>query len=300
MNESENYVKGKRAYKDTVFRMLFRERKELLELYNAMNGSDYSNPEDLQIVTLENAVYMNVKNDLAFIADFHLYLYEHQSTVNPNMPLRFLQYVAKEYEKLVGNDSVYGRRRIEIPAPCFVVFYNGTEFLPEKSELRLSEAYETDAAEPQLELKVQVFNINEGNNEGLKEQCKALKDYMLYVECVRKYAEEHSVAESVACAVDECIERGILAEFLRKNKSEVIPVSIFEYNEAEALKAIKADEYAFGVQDGITQGIAQSIGMVIETCAELGISRQDTSKKVMEKFGLGEADVKKYMDEYWK
>lgn len=105
MNENVKSVKGNRTYKDTVFRMLFREKKELLSLYNAMNGSDYSNPEELQIVTLENAVYMNMKNDLAFLADFHLYLYEHQSTVNSNMPLRFLQYVAKEYEKLIGGDT---------------------------------------------------------------------------------------------------------------------------------------------------------------------------------------------------
>lgn len=103
MNENVKSVKGNRTYKDTVFRMLFREKKELLSLYNAMNGSDYSNPEELQIVTLENAVYMNMKNDLAFLADFHLY--EHQSTVNSNMPLRFLQYVAKEYEKLIGGDT---------------------------------------------------------------------------------------------------------------------------------------------------------------------------------------------------
>lgn len=175
MNENVKSVKGNRTYKDTVFRMLFREKKELLSLYNAMNGSDYSNPEELQIVTLENAVYMNMKNDLAFLADFHLYLYEHQSTVNSNMPLRFLQYVAKEYEKLTGGDSLYRRKRIPLPAPRFVVFYNGAGYFPEKSELRLSEAYETDKADPQLELKVQVLNINEGNNEKLKEQCRIPK-----------------------------------------------------------------------------------------------------------------------------
>lgn len=304
MNMNKKMVKGNRAHKDTVFRILFREKKELLSLYNAMNGSSYSNPEELQIVTLENAVYMNVKNDLAFLADFHLYLYEHQSTVNKNMPLRFLQYVAKEYEKLAGGDSLYRRKRISLPAPRFVVFYNGTEYFPEKSELRLSEAYEADRDDPQLELKAQVLNLNKGNNEELKEQCQVLKEYMQYVDCVREYAEEVPVEEAVLRAVDECIERGILAEFLQKNKSEVIPVSIFEYNEEEALKAIKEDEYELGVQDGIRQGISQgikqSIGLMIESCAELGNARQDTLQKVMEKFAIGETEAHKYMEEYWR
>ena len=166
--------------------------------------------------------------------------------------------------------------------------------------MRLSEAYETDMADPQLELKVQVLNINEGNNEDLKEQCRILKEYMLYVDCVRKYAEEVPIEEAVPRAVDECVERGILAEFLWKNKSEVIPVSIFEYNEEETLKAIKADEYELGVQYGITQGIQQSIGLMIESCAELGISKRDTLAKIREKFALKEADAYKYMEEYWK
>ncbi len=177
-----------------------------------------------------------------------------------------------------------------------MVFYNGTEYFPEKTELRLSEAYEADKGDPQLELKVQVLNINEGNNEKLKNQCRILKEYMQYVDCVRKYAEEVPVEEAVPRAVDECIECGVLAEFLRKNKAEVIPMSIFEYNEEETLKAIKADEYELGMQDGIQQ----SIGLMIESCAELGIAKQDTLEKIMEKFSLKETDANKYMDEYWK
>lgn len=166
------------------------------------------------------------------------------------MPLRFLQYVVKEYEKLNVDNNLYRRKRISLPAPRFVVFYNGAEYFPEKSELRLSESYEADKDDPQLELKVQVLNINEGNNEKLKEQCRILKDYMQYVDCVRKYTEEIPIEEAVSLAVDECIERGILAEFLRKHKAEVIPMSIFEYNEEETLKVIKADEYDLGNQDG--------------------------------------------------
>ena len=115
-----------RNYKDTVFRMLFSDRKNLLSLYNAISGAHYDNPEMLEIVTLENAIYMGMKNDLAFIMDMNLYLYEHQSTYNPNMPLRNLFYISSEYQKMVDSNKLYSSTLLEIPAPHFVVFYNGT------------------------------------------------------------------------------------------------------------------------------------------------------------------------------
>ena len=77
---------ARRDYKDSVFRMLFRDRTNLLSLYNAVNQTSYTDPEELAVITLENAVYMNMKNDVAFLMDFRLNLYEHQSTWNPNMP----------------------------------------------------------------------------------------------------------------------------------------------------------------------------------------------------------------------
>ena len=95
-------VSANRNYKDTVFRMLFSDKKNLLSLYNAVNSRDYTNPDDLEIVTLENAIYMGMKNDLAFIIDTNLYLYEHQSTYNPNMPLRDLFYISSEYQKMLS------------------------------------------------------------------------------------------------------------------------------------------------------------------------------------------------------
>ncbi len=121
-----NRVRANRKYKDTVFRMLFSEKKNLLALYNAVAGKTYTNPEQLHIVTLENAIYMGMKNDLAFIIDTNLFLYEHQSTYNPNIPLRDLFYVANEYQKLVDRKSLYATKLQKIPAPKFLVFYNGT------------------------------------------------------------------------------------------------------------------------------------------------------------------------------
>ncbi|MCM1025975.1 MAG: hypothetical protein NC432_06040 [Roseburia sp.] len=256
MKEDEKVV-GKRSTKDTVFCMLFRDRGNLLSLYNAMNGTHYTNPDFLEIVTLENAVYMSMKNDLAFLADFSLYLYEHQSTVNPNMPLRFLLYVAKEYEKLIDEGSIYGRKRLMLPEARFAVFYNGVDDLPERMELRLSESFQgRESVPPQLELRVQVWNINAGKNKELKEQCRTLKEYMQYVDCVREKARTMPVKEAVPLAVDQCISEGILSEFLRKNKAEVVPMSIYEYNEEAVMKVIREQEREYGREEGREEGIA--------------------------------------------
>lgn len=130
-----------RNYKDTVFRMLFSNRKNLLSLYNAVNQRDYKNPDDLEIVTLENAIYMGMKNDLAFIIDTNLYLYEHQSTYNPNIPLRDLFYISNEYQKLVDKKSLYSSTLQKIPAPNFIEFYNGSTILSDCTELKLATVY---------------------------------------------------------------------------------------------------------------------------------------------------------------
>ena len=193
----------RRGYKDTLFRMLFKEPEDLLTLYNAVNGTAYTESSDLQIVTLENAIYMNMKNDLAFLIDSSLNLYEHQSSFNPNMPLRDLIYVAKEYQKLVNASSLYSSKQIKIPTPRFVVFYNGTEKQPEIRILRLSDAYEQLTVEPELELAVTVYNINPGNNEKLLTDCPLLGEYMQYVNRVRQYTETMELAAAVEQAVTE-------------------------------------------------------------------------------------------------
>ena len=219
-----------RNYKDTVFRMLFSDRKNLLSLYNAVNQSNYKNPEDLEIVTLENAIYMGIKNDLAFIMDTNLYLYEHQSTYNPNMPLRDLFYICSEYQKLVDKKSLFSSTLQKIPAPNFIEFYNGSTVISDCTELRLSSAFECLTGEPKLELIVTVLNVNEGHNADLMQHCSMLKEYAQYVARVRHYASDMPLNEAVKNAVDECIREGILAEFLTRNRNEVISMSIFEYD----------------------------------------------------------------------
>ena len=252
-------LRSNRNYKDTVFRMLFSDRKNLLSLYNAVSGAHYEDPEMLEIVTLENAIYMGMKNDLAFIIDTDLFLYEHQSTYNPNMPLRDLFYISSEYQKLVDKKSLYSSILQKIPAPQFIVFYNGTEKRRDSWVNHLSEAFENLPGNPKLELEVLTININEGHNEELMEHCQTLKEYAKYVNCVRKYARELELNEAVKLAVDECIRNNILSEFLRANKSEVISMSIFEYDKEEEERKLRKAEYEAGVADGFNNGFNDGI-----------------------------------------
>ena len=176
-----------REYKDTVFRMLFKEKARLLELYNAVNDTDYQDPEALEIVTLENAIYMSMKNDVSCLIDMRIQLYEHQSTVNPNLPFRDLMYVCEQYEKYTIKKDLYSRRLVKLSTPRFVVFYNVREEQPERKELYLSTAFEIPEEDPALELRVTQLNINPGYNEELLHKCPALFEYMEYVNCVRTY-----------------------------------------------------------------------------------------------------------------
>ena len=252
-------VSANRNYKDTVFRMLFSDKKNLLSLYNAVNSRDYTNPDDLEIVTLENAIYMGIKNDLAFIIDTNLYLYEHQSTYNPNMPLRDLFYISSEYQKMLDQKSLYSSSLQKIPAPNFIELYNGTDTLSDFSEHRLSSAFENLSGEPKLELIVTVLNINEGHNALLMEHCQTLKEYSQYVAKVRNYAAGMPLDQAVEYAVDECIKENILADFLRKNRAEVISMSIFEYDKEEEEKKLRKAEYEAGVEAGEKSGIQKGV-----------------------------------------
>ena len=205
-----------RKHKDTVFRMLYSDKRAILELYNALNGTDYQNPDDLTVTTLENAVYMSMKNDVSFLLDERMTLYEHQSTWNPNMPLRDLLYIARLMEKSVNKKSLYQSEMIKIPAPHFVVFYNGKEKKPEDTTIKLSDAFLQKEEEPELELKVRYLNINQGCNQELMKRCRTLREYSEFVTRIRRYADgkAESVLEvlEVYGQVPEYVERRILGE----------------------------------------------------------------------------------------
>ena len=232
MNESaEEPLVANREYKDTVFRMLFSEKSELLSLYNALNGTSYEDPEELEITTLKNAIYMTVKNDISCVIDMRLNLYEHQSTVNPNIPLRDLDYVARTYSLFYRDEDIYSPHIIRLPNPKFIIFYNGLDKQPARREMRLSNAYANKEEHPSLELIVMQININPGYNDELLKSCPSLYGYMQFVEKIRKNQKTMPLTDAVTQAVNDCIKENILADFLKKNKAEVVSMSLFEYDE---------------------------------------------------------------------
>ncbi len=236
-------------YKSRLFIMLFHDRERLLELYNAVSGKNYRNPDELQINTLENAIYLSMKNDLSFLIDCQLSLYEHQSTYNPNMPLRFLFYLSDLYSAMTQGKNVYGSKVISLPTPTFLVFYNGKKKEPDEKELRLSDSYERKDGTQSLELVVRMLNINAGHNEELMHSCKTLREYAEYVRRIREYAKENTVEAAVEQAITECISEDILREFLSNSRAEVKAVSIYEYNEAEQMRMEWEDGYQAGQEE---------------------------------------------------
>ena len=282
-------ITANRKYKDTVFRKLFSDRKNLLSLYNAINGTAYMDASQLEIVTLDNAIYMGMKNDLAFIINTNLFLYEHQSTYNPNMPLRDLFYISGEYQKLVDLKSLYTSTRLRIPTPNFIVFYNGTEKNEDRWVEYLSESYENMSGEPNLELKVIILNINVGHNKKLMEECQTLREYAQYVAKVRRYSEEMELNTAVECAVSESIQEGILKEFLQKNRAEVIAMSIFEYNEEEEKRKLRKAEY----EAGMAEGVMKTKKETAISLAEMGLSVQQIAQGVK----VEEKTVYKWLNE---
>jgi len=286
-------MSAKREYKDTVYRMIFKEPDKALSLYNGLNGTSYTDASLLEFNTLENAIYMGMKNDLSFLILNQMHLYEQQSTYTPNMPLRDLFYVADLLQVFGKDKTLYSSRQLKIPTPHFVVFYNGTDELPERMELKLSDAFAIPVEDPELELKVQIININSGMNEELKEKCPALREYMIYVEKVRNYTKIMPLEEAVERAIEECIEDDVLREFLSKQRAEVVKVSIYEYDEEREMKLVREDERevgkeigraegrAEGIAEGRAEGIAEKGMQVFINALKRGMS-QDDAKELAE------------------
>lgn len=273
-----------RNYKDTLFRLIFQDKTRLLTLYNAVSGTHYNDPEALELVTLENAIYINMKNDLAFVIDSSLHLYEHQSTNSPNMPLRNLFYAARELEKLIQPQSLYTTKLVTVPTPYFLVFYNGADKNWSRKILRLSDAYERKIDTPQLELLVHMININIGKNDELLKQCDTLREYMLFVSKVRTYTTNSDFKLAVHKAVNESIEEGILSDFLLKYKSEAIQMSILEYTEEMLLR----DEREYGRELGLEEGRTMFINIFIQDNLEEHIPKERILEKLKNKFQVEE------------
>lgn len=241
----------RRNYKDRLFVTLFRSRKELLQLYNGLNGSHYTNPDDLVITTMDDVVYMGMKNDCSFIIGSYLNLYEQQSTFCPNMPIRGLIYLVDIYRSYIETHqlNLYGRTRIMLPTPKYVVFYNGTEERPDREECPLSGSFtEGDGC---LEFTATVYNINKGHNQELMEQCSTLAGYSTLIEMVRSYQKEGlDLAEAIDAACVYCIDHDILREFLLKNRNEVTKVLLTEYDAKKQRKMDIRDAREEGKAEG--------------------------------------------------
>ena len=280
-----------RIYKDRLYKMIFNDKSELLKLYNAINGTHYDDPAMLTITTLDNAIYMTMENDLSFIIDMRLALYEQQSTVNPNLPLRFLMYITDIYSAYTKDMNIYGSKKVQIPLPSFVIFYNGVKSQPDRTEFLLSELFHPTTDQPALELKAVMLNINKGHNLELMNACHTLRDYSEYVAHIRTYSAEMPLTDAVEKAITECIHENILRDFLLKNRAEAKAMSIYEYDEEKTLRMFREEGYEDGERNGKIQA-------TIEMCLEFNLSSDAIVQKLMTKFQFSENQAQEYLDNY--
>ncbi len=288
-------------YKDTVFRMIFNNKQYLLDLYNAINGTNYNNPEDLTITTLSGETFLKMKNDLSFIINFELNLYEHQSTTCPNIPLRDLYYLSATLKEMIPHEKTFIEQRITIPTPRFYMFYNGITNMEDTVTYRLSEMFSRPVGDPSIELVVTALNVNEGHNKEIMEACNALKGYSIFVSKVRKYNKEaikeydltHKmplklladkrkitkslVKSAINRAIDECIEEDVLRDFFIENRKEVVEMGAHEYSYEKHLQFEKEDSYNDGFSkgfndgfnDGFSDGFSDGVDAGVQNTTEL-------------------------------
>ena len=247
-------IRGKKQYKDRFFRTLFgNDKKALLEIYNALNGTDYTDINELEIVTIESAIFVTYTNDVSFILAGVINLYEHQSTLNPNMPVRFLIYLAQEYNKLISQsaNSVYSTKLINLPTPKFVVFYNGDEHQPDEKYLKLSDAYINKDIAPDAELSVRVLNVNYGHNKELMDKCKTLSEYSVFIETVNRYKKLYPLEVAINMAIEHCIENDVLAEFLTSHEAEVLDMLALKFDRKKYDRDLREDGIDIGTNIGM-------------------------------------------------
>ena len=273
-----------RTYKYSVFSRYFRENSQgLVELFNAIEGTNYPLDTPVVVDTLEDVLYKEKINDLSFVLDEQiLVLIEHQSTINENMALRLLMYVARLYEKLLNQwekRAMYEEKRIPIPTPKFVVLYNGKAPYPEHNVQYLSQSYMVKEEYPALELKVDVYNINYREDSELLQKSKHLTDYSLFVHKVNQnYAAGKPLAEAIKEAISYCIEHDIMREFLEENGSEVNNMLLGEWKMEEAMEYIAEKSKKEGEKIGIAKGEQQKQQELIRLFGDLLTPEQIAEK----------------------
>ena len=248
-----------RKIRDTVFCHFMSNESHLLSLCNALNDTGYDESSDITINTLEGSFFSNIKNDISFLLNnLMVVLIEHQTTINPNMPLRFLSYVDELYKRYTSTShkKIYGDDLIKIPAPEFYVFYDGNDTSFEQQTLKLSDAFETQS--DKLELTVHVYNLADGMNEDLKKKCQPINEYSTFSNAY-KYFRRHcmEIDPAVDAAIHYCLERNVMTDYLRNNQKEVIDMFGFEWNEKEAQEALIKTGEARGKLEGKREGLLE-------------------------------------------
>lgn len=229
-----------REVRSDVFSMLMEDKRNALQVYNALNESDYTDPELVEIVTLEKGISLTIRNDAAFIVDMNLNIYEHQSTFNPNIPIRSLLYLTEILKPIVKKQNIYGRRRISIPTPHFAVFYNGKEDRPEREILKLSDLFEKPMISPEIELECIVYNINTIKEDNFLGKCAVMKEYIQFIDRIRYY-ESVDDDSPIKSAIDWCVKNHILEEFLKTRESEVLKAMALDYTFERQLELTRRD-----------------------------------------------------------
>ena len=290
-----------RTYKSTVFAMLFTEKENLLELYNAISGKHYTDPELLEVNTLENAIYMSMRNDISFVVDGRLSLYEHQSTYSPNLPLRFLFYISNLYSGMTREANLYGTRTVKIPGPEFLIFYNGREEMPERQVLRLSDMFTAKGEQCGLELEAVMLNLCGEHNRKLKEACRSLRDYAEYTDRIRKYVREMELEDAVERAIRECIGEGILKEFLEKHRAEAKSMSIFEYDQEKHMRMEREEAWeeghAQGHAEGHAEGFAEGQTELLQNIIRKKLKKGENVSRIATDLEADEAVIRKFVKE---
>ena len=263
-----------KKHKDRLFSQIFgsEENKEYaLDLYNALAGTSYTNVDDLEYNTLDDSIFLHMKNDVSFIFHSEINLWEHQSTINENMPLRGLLYVSQLYNSYIETNGldIYQKNRATIPAPKYIVFYNGIEKYPDKSILKLSDSF----AKPSdcLEMIAEVYNVNKGHNKELLQTCEMLSNYAEFIFRIRQNAKTMAIKDAIEAAIDSCIKDNIMASFLMKHRSEVSMSVLTEYNEELHLKNVHKE----GFDEGFDKGSDNRAMRSYLNSIDKGLSRED-------------------------
>ncbi len=285
-----------RTYKDRLFKIIFEDKKELLSLYNALTGKNYKNPDELEINTIDDVIYMHLKNDMSFILDDWQNLFEQQSTFNPNQPLRGFFYFADLYKVKYFGKKIYSTRLLKIPTPQYIVFYNGTTNMPDKKELRLSDAFQQPTEQPDIEVIAHMLNINYGHNKELMERCRKLKEYAQFIDIIRHYLRENkqwSNEQAISKAIDDCIQNNILRDILQKERLRVMASILSEFDEVGYKEMIREEAYEEAYGEGEISGM-------IKLAQNLKLPKSQIITMIKQNYNLSDEEISEYMQELWK